>query len=530
MRKVIEAIRSLVRGQSLDVREYLMRAYKFIDDSFETFMSLHERVGEGGTRCLVPVVIGLASDTVTPVSVYHSVQMAGGGPTALLESVPQGQHLGEFTIIGIRASARFTVEGDRSVLKPRLGRVEIVDGMPLAHLESFLKRVTPMARPLVAPFLGGAIGYVGFEGVCLVEPSISRHQVNDLQWPEIDLVAFDELIIFDHVKRAVYLVALAETGKEGKELAKQTYADAYWRAHALVRHLFPQLELLGLVSGVGETVSTNMTKCAYKHMVEEGQRYITSGDVFQVVLSQRFSTSFSGNTLDFYRHLRRVNPSPCMFHLDLGDGRVVVGASPEVMVKVDGSDVHVRPIAGTRRRSSDPVEDERLRRELASDEKEKAEHRMLVDLARNDVGRVAEAGTVRVGGVMRVESYSTVHHLVSDVSGRLSSDVSPIRAFLTCLPAGTLSGAPKIRACQIIRELEPCVRGPYGGAVGWFTSRGLDTGIAIRTAWIEKGVMYWQAGGGVVADSTPTGEYEESLTKAKSIGSALNVATGRSNP
>ncbi|MFA7286387.1 MAG: chorismate-binding protein [Patescibacteria group bacterium] len=498
-------------------------AWRVIDDYAANVLDDFQRMAAVGGRHLVPVVIGLPSDNVTPVAVYQSVRRATT-PTVFLESVPQGQHLGDYTIVGCRMSARFTVRGERSALKPRLGRVEIAEGMALEHLEAFLQSTTPLQQPGRAPFLGGAIGYVGFEGVCLIEPTVSRHSVNKLDWPEIDLVAFDEVIVFDHARQLVYLVALAEFN--GSENVAAAHRDAYERAGRLIRHLQKPIEPLTKLTGVDGKISSNMTRDVYERMIETGKRYITSGDVFQIVLSQRFSVGFSGDSFDFYRHLRRMNPSPYMFHLELSDGRVLTGASPEVMVKVSGDVVHIRPIAGTRRRSIDAVEDERLRQELAADPKERAEHSMLVDLARNDVGRVTVTGSVVVSGVMRVEKYSTVQHLVSDVSGRLHEAITPFRAFLTCLPAGTLSGAPKIRACQLLVELEPCARGPYGGAVGWFTSYGLDTGIAIRTAWVDSGTMYWQAGGGVVADSTPAGEYEESLTKARSIGNVLKHATG----
>jgi anthranilate synthase component 1 len=274
-------------------------------------------------------------------------------------------------------------------------------------------------------------------------------------------------------------------------------------------------------------VTSNFTQKDFEDMVRKAKEHIAAGDIFQVVLSQRFETPFpASRSLDFYRLLRRANPSPYLFHLDFGNGFKLVGASPEVMVGIQNRDILIRPLAGTRKRGASAEEDSVIGQELSNDLKEQAEHRMLVDLARNDVGRFSEPGSVKVDSLMRVEPYGAVLHMATDVRGKLKSGISSFEALLGCLPAGTLSGAPKIRALQIISELEPCQRGPYGGAVGWFTDTDLDTCIFIRSAVITNNKLYWQTGAGIVADSDPTSEYNETLAKSTSIRNVLKQMGG----
>jgi anthranilate synthase component 1 len=374
-------------------------------------------------------------------------------------------------------------------------------------------------------FYGGAVGYLGFEAVTEFEPSVSRARKDDLGVPDAYFFITDTLLIFDHLDRRIKIVANAH-------VTDPTHADgAYDAAVAKIEELEARLArpvrsrlLPAFTDVVPLEPAINMTRDEYVKMTEAMQEYIRAGDIFQVVPSQRFETPFDAPAIDLYRALRLINPSPYMFILKLG-GMALVGSSPELHVRCEEGRVQIRPIAGTRPRGKTPEEDDRLTAELLADPKERAEHVMLVDLARNDVGRVCKFNTVRLTDFMITERYSHVMHIVSNVEGELNPGHSAYDVMRATFPAGKVSGSPKIRAMQIIADLEPTCRGTYAGAVGYFGFSGnLDSCIAIRTLLLKDGKAYLQAGGGLVADSTPLGEYEESLNKAKAGLKALAMA------
>lgn len=474
---------------------------------------------------LVTVTATMAADHTTPIAVYAALQRQGG-PTALLESVVQGKHIGRYSIIAGRPVLRFSVRGMRSEVEMIDSRVNTsaLTQDPLDNLRALLRQHTPIRMPNQPRFCGGAIGYVGFESIRLLEPSLRESLCDPLDMPDILLYFYHEVVSFDHASQSLHLSVSISVGdasgdQRAYEVAQCRLADLQPLVTASVEPLLP------LIGGGGKVVS-NRSHDEYLSMVRRAKEHVTAGDVFQLVLSQRFQTTYPGSAIDFYRHLRRSNPSPYMFLLDLGGDLRIVGASPEVMVDCDGDVIRVRPIAGTHRRGSSDEEDSRLARELLADQKELAEHRMLIDLARNDLGRSCIPGTVEVVREEVVEFYSTVMHIVSDVVGRLEPSADLLTAFLNCLPAGTLSGAPKIRACELIAEIEQERRGVYGGAVGTFAADDIDTGILIRSAVLAGTSCIWQAGGGIVADSDPEAEYQETIAKGGAIGRLINPAFG----
>jgi anthranilate synthase component 1 len=373
-------------------------------------------------------------------------------------------------------------------------------------------------------FSGGAVGFIGYEFIHDIEPVVPRPPRDDLKTPTMYFLIADELLVFDRVAQTITVVVNAV-------LNGQAPAEAYEEAVAEIERLVSLLEQPSEnlpVDVPRETpevpVSSNLTKEVFMANVERAKKYITAGDIIQVVGSQRFSTPFTASPVDLYRAARSINPSPYMFLLEL-DGFALVGASPEVHVRCEDGRVEIRPIAGTRQRGQTPDEDQALEKELLADPKERAEHVMLVDLARNDVGRVCDFGSVRVRDLMVIERYSHVMHIVSHVEGRLSAGRTPYDLMRATFPAGTLSGAPKIRAMQIIAELEQNARGPYGGCVGYFSFNGnLDSCITIRTALLKDGAAYVQAGGGWVNDSTPEAEFQETVNKSKAMLKAVAMA------
>lgn len=394
----------------------------------------------------------------------------------------------------------------------------------LGQLKKILRRDCPPKHP-VLPFIGGAVGILTHELITLVEDTVRPHANDPFQLPLGELCFFSKVIVFDHEMEEMHYVANVRIS--GKSMAG-AYRDAY-RILQEVKHMAShELDPESGIPVIGP-VESNMTREEYHAMVRKGKEYIAAGDVFQVVLSQRFRARYESNLsegsgLSLYAKLRELNPSPYMFHMHFGAERkhlTVLGSSPEIAVHVEGGQMRVRPIAGTRKRGLTPEEDKCLALELQADQKELAEHRMLVDLARNDVGRFCLASSVTVPEIMQVEHYSHVMHLTSEVRGMLRGGVHPLDACLGSLPPGTLSGAPKIRACQIIAELEKSRRGPYGGAFGWMTDQAVDTCIFIRSAMLYQGMLYWQSGSGIVADSDPEAEYQESLAKARAIETAL---------
>jgi anthranilate synthase component 1 len=484
---------------------------------------------------LVPVCRRILADLETPLSAYQKIR--GQGESFLFESVEGGEHIGRYSFVGCNPRAVIRQSGPQVDLIEN-GRVvqRFTVGGPggvrdgLAVVEEVMRRYRPVPLPGLPRFSGGAVGFIGYEFIHDIEPVVPRPPRDDLHTPTLYFLIADQLLVFDRVAQTITVVVNAL-------LDGQTPGDAYEEAVGEIERLVSLLEQPSQNLAVDVPlqtpeipVSSNLTKEAFLANVERAKQYITAGDIIQVVGSQRFSTPFTGAPVDLYRAARSVNPSPYMFLLEL-DGFSLVGASPEVHVRCEDRHVQIRPIAGTRGRGLTAEEDQALEKELLADPKERAEHVMLVDLARNDLGRVCEYGTVRVRDLMVIERYSHVMHIVSHVEGLLSAGRTPYDLMRATFPAGTLSGAPKIRAMQIISELEQTARGPYGGCVGYFSFNGnLDCCITIRTALLKDGAAYVQAGGGWVNDSTPEAEYQETVNKSKAMLKAVAMARQFSLP
>ena len=460
---------------------------------------------------LIPVRETFVDDCETPVSAF--LKLRENGPAFLLESADQGR-VGRYSFIGFRP---------RKVLRWSLGD----PGDPYALARAELERYRPAPLDDLPPFAGGAVGVFAYDLVRTVEP-LGEPNPDPVGVPDLALMLTDTLVVFDHLKHIVTVLANVYPDDDieaSYAAALETIAEVRWRLSGPVpRPARPP--------GTGRKVPVlvpNMSRETFESMVSRIIEYIYAGDAYQVVPSQRWSAPVPIEAFSIYRGLRVVNPSPYMYFLDFGDFEVA-GASPEPLITVVGRDVSTRPIAGTRPRGASADEDRRMAEELLADEKERAEHVMLVDLGRNDLGRVCEYGSVHVESFMAVENYSHVMHIVSSVVGRLREGVGALDALRSVLPAGTLSGAPKVRAMQIIDELEPVKRGGYGGAIGYVSYTGdLDTCIHIRTVVVKDGVAHVQAGGGTVADAKPDYEYRESVAKSKAVMQAIAVAVGQAD-
>ena len=457
---------------------------------------------------LIPVYREIVADAETPVSAYQKIQKSGG--SFLLESVEGGEHIGRYSFIGSHP---------RKVI-----RIDKADGSdPLQAVENEMAQFRPVTIPGLPRFSGGAVGFLGYEYIHQIEPSVPKPDRDDLHTPVLCFMITDTILIFDRVSQTIKVVANAHVDSK-PEVA---YTAACSRVDELVHELQQPLASHALEfrkDAPAIHVESNMAPEDYAIMIIKAKEYIRAGDIIQVVLAQRFQAKAKASALDIYRALRSVNPSPYMFLLDFGRFQLV-GASPEVHVRCEDGNVEIRPIAGTRWRGQTPEEDARLEKELLADEKERAEHLMLVDLARNDIGRVCDFGSVRVPEFMVIEKYSHVMHIVSGVEGRLQNGRSAYDLMRATFPAGTVSGAPKIRAMQIISELERVQRGPYAGAVGYFSFNGnVDSCITLRTALLKDGLVYVQAGGGIVADSDPTYEFQETVNKSKAMLNAIALA------
>jgi anthranilate synthase component 1 len=456
---------------------------------------------------LVPVWQTFVEDCETPVSAF--LKLRGAGPAFLLESAEQGQRVGRWSFIGYKP---------RSVVRWHLAD----GGDPYAIAADAATRHRQAPLPGVPPFAGGAVGFFGYDCVRAVE-RLPEPNPDVLGLPDMALMLSDVIVAFDHLKHEVTVLANAYVEEDGGIEA------AHARAVASIREVREKLAgpLPRVESGgprAEPAFEPNMPREAFEAMVARIVEYVHAGDAFQVVPSQRWSAAVPMEPFSLYRGLRHVNPSPYMYFLDFGDFQLV-GASPEPLLTVSGRHASTRPIAGTRTRGATAAEDRSIAEDLLADPKERAEHVMLVDLGRNDLGRVCEYGSVEVPQFMGVETYSHVIHIVSDVVGTLREDVTAVDALRSMLPAGTLSGAPKVRAMEIIDELEPVKRGAYGGAVGWLSYTGqLDTCICIRTVVVVDGVAHVQAGGGTVADAQPAYEYEESRSKARGVVRAIELA------
>jgi anthranilate synthase component 1 len=461
---------------------------------------------------LIPLRHTFIDDTETPVSAFLKLRgRTPEYPAFLLESADRGQVVGRYSFIGLRP---------RKVVRWSLGD----EGDPYAIADAEARAVKQATWEGAPPFLGGLVGYFGYDLVRTVETTLGEPNEDVLGLPDMALMLSDVLVVFDHLKHTVTVI----TNVYGDEDLEQSYADAVAtieKARNLMRGPLPDFGLRP--PGERPAFESNMPREQFEAMVARIVEYVHAGDAFQVVPSQRWSADVDLDPFSIYRGLRVVNPSPYMYFLDFMDFQVA-GASPEPLLTVSGRLASTRPIAGTRPRGASLAEDERIAADLLADEKERAEHVMLVDLGRNDLGRVCDYGTVGVDTFMSVETYSHVMHIVSSVSGELREGVGAMDALRSILPAGTLSGAPKVRAMEIIDELEPVKRGGYGGAIGWLAYTGdLDTCIHIRTVVIKDGRAHVQAGGGTVADAQPAYEYEESANKAKAVLQALELAASQ---
>jgi anthranilate synthase component 1 len=488
-----------------------------IHPSREVFTSL---VAQGN---VIPVYTDLMADFETPVSAYAKLKESG--PSYLLESVEGGETLSRYSFIGCRPRKIFVCGPTTTEVRvPGLPTETFATPAdPLTLIEAEMSGFKPVVLPGLPRFTGGAVGFIAYEYVTRIERTVPAAAKDELGTPLLYFMMSDSLLIFDRAKQTLRLCVNAHVQDDAGS-AYDAAVNELRELYALLRHP-SQLAPAPLVDTSGIKVPPgNFTQERFEQVVEEGKEFIRSGDIIQFVPSQRFTRPFSKSPLDLYRALRTVNPSPYMFILEAGDFSIV-GASPEVHVRLTDGLVEIRPIAGTRRRGATPGEDTALEKELLADEKECAEHLMLVDLARNDIGRVCQYGSVKVPEMMVVERYSHVMHIVSQVEGQIAPGRTAYDLMRATFPAGTVSGAPKIRAMQIIAQYEPSQRGFYAGALGYVGYDGnMDTCIMLRTALLKDGQIHIQAGAGIVADSVPTSEYQETVSKASALLKAVAMA------
>ncbi|GAX42007.1 anthranilate synthetase alpha-subunit [Tolypothrix sp. NIES-4075] len=506
---------------------------------FPDFAEFQEQALQGN---FVPVYQEWVADLDTPVSAWYKV-CVGQPYSFLLESVEGGEKLARYSLLGCDPLWILAARGNRTTQTHRDGSQIVFEGDPFAALSKCLEPFVPVKLPQLPPGIGGLFGFWGYELINWIEPRVPIHAQDDRNIPDGLWMQIDHLLIFDQVKRKIWAIAYADLRNvETRSVAslQAAYQQACDRVtqmvHKLSLPLSPQNTILewtppgsrdaiNRVSTKAGEYTSNFTRDEFCAQVEKAKDYIKAGDIFQVVVSQRLSTEYTGDPFGLYRSLRQINPSPYMSYFHFNDWQII-GSSPEVMVKAerDADDIiaTVRPIAGTRPRGKTTQEDAALAADLLQDPKEIAEHVMLVDLGRNDLGRVCESGSVRVDELMVVEKYSHVMHIVSNVVGKLASGKSAWDLLKACFPAGTVSGAPKIRAMEIIHELEPCRRGVYSGVYGYYDFEGqLNSAIAIRTMVVHDGKVTVQAGAGMVADSEPEKEYEETLNKARGLLEAI---------
>jgi anthranilate synthase component I len=482
------------------------------------FMELAE------TGNLIPVYTEFVADYETPIAVFEKID--NGIRSFLFESAESNDHVGRYSFLGSDPRIYFEARGRQIVIEENGQRREFQSAVdPLTELQRLMARFQAVDLPGLPPFRGGAVGYIGYDAVRFFEPTVGEPPPDQLGLPEMVFMVTDTFLVFDHRFRRLKVFANAFV--EGTKID-----EAYEVASQKIRRIVDLLETptrpkLMNAAPVAVSLSprSNTTRQEFHEMVRKAKSHIEAGDIFQMVPSQRFEARFEGDPILLYRALRFINPSPYMFCLRLGERFALVGSSPEVHVRLRGRNVEIRPIAGTRKRGTTAEEDQYLADELLADPKERAEHLMLVDLARNDVGRISEYGTVRVTEFMTVERYSHVMHIVSNVVGELNPTYNAYDVMRATFPAGTVSGAPKVRAMQLIYEFEKGKRGVYAGAVGYFGFDGqLDSCIALRSVVLKDGAAYVQAGGGVVADSVPELEYQESVNKAMATFRAIERA------
>jgi anthranilate synthase component 1 len=489
-----------------------------IQPAFQEFQKLAKQGN------LIPVYDVFSADLLTPVSAYLRLTQ-GSRYSFLLESVEGGEKIARYTFAGVNPEEIFRYAGGACVLESR-NRMIWEERDPISFLRQHMTKFRPVRVPGLPPLVAGAIGYFSYDMVRLIE-RLPKRLRDDIGLYDAMLMFYRGVIAFDHLQHRLWIVRNVYT--EGPGTLRAKYAAAVKEIQKTREQLEVPVEKEKPQNGAKRgtrplKVDSNVKPAEYLQAVRKAKQYIRAGDIFQVVISQRFSAKTHAPPFDVYRELRALNPSPYLFFLQLNDV-AVVGSSPEMLVKVQGRDVFYRPIAGTRWRGKNEAEDLGLEKDLLASEKERAEHIMLVDLGRNDLGRVCEYGSIRVEKLMTVERYSHVMHLVSSLKGQLRDDVDCFDALMSCFPAGTVSGAPKVRAMEIIEELEKTKRGFYAGGILYLDFAGnLDSCIALRTMVIKNGVAHVQAGGGIVADSTPQGEFDESVNKSKALLRALETA------
>lgn len=494
----------------------------------------HTRFAElAVTSRLVPVYRRIFADALTPLSAFS--RLDAGASACLFESVVGGEKVGRYSFLAADPFLRIEARG-RAVAVTSEGSTDRFESDdPLGELERRVEAYRPARLPELPPFTSGAVGYAAYDAIRYVE-DLPNEPPDDLGLPDLDFAFYDRIVVFDNATKTIDVVVLARIADDTRSAVDAAYAAACRRIDATIQQLAtasdwpppadvgPRHEPRCLSDGA---VQSAFSREAFLAAVEKSIEYIRAGDIFQVVLSRRLEVPFAGSPLEIYRTLRVVNPSPFMFYLR-SPSCTLVGSSPEIMVRAVDGTVTVRPLAGTRGRGATPEEDRALAEDLLADPKERAEHVMLIDLGRNDVGRVSAIGSVTLSDVMTIERYSHVMHLTSNVTGKLREGLTSFDALRACLPAGTVSGAPKIRAMEIIDELEPVRRGPYAGAVGYVDFAGsMDTCIALRTIVVKDGRAFVQSGAGVVADSVPEKEFEETLNKARGLLVSIEMTADR---
>ena len=474
------------------------------------YPNLQEYMKMSSEYNLIPVYTDLLVDMETPISIFKKV--CQGNHTYLLESVEGGENLARYSFIGLEPFLTYRCKNGAGEIKDSNGSKQ-VSGEPLKILQGIMEQFIAPKLEGLPRFYGGAVGYFGYDLVRYVE-QLPECTKDDLDLPDCHFILSRLVLIFDHVKHKVKIVVNTQPGMD----PGPAYHNAVSRIN-VIKKIISEPAAVGAPSrpSAQSGFASNMTKEEYMNKVAIAKEYIKAGDIFQVVLSQRLKMPLSGEPFEIYRNLRTVNPAPYLYYLNF-DGTVIIGSSPEMLIRVEDGVIQTCPIAGTRPRGRSRAEDAALEKELLADEKEKAEHVMLVDLGRNDLGRVCDYDSIRVNGFMQIEHYSHVMHIVSNVSGRLRPGCTNFDALRACFPAGTVSGAPKVRAMEIIEELEPTRRGVYAGAIGYFGFTGnMDTCITIRTILVHDGMTYVQAGAGIVADSDPGREYDETINKARAL-------------
>ena len=468
---------------------------------------------------LVPVYREIIADMETPVSAFKKIE---GEYSYLLESVEGGEKVGRYSFLGSNPILIVKSKGNKIEVISK-GKVEKLEGNPIAQLKEILSRYKPVKIKGLPRFHGGLVGYFSYDIVRYLEKLPDKNP-DDLKLPDMQFLLTDTILAFDHVMHKISVISnVLVEGDPGK-----AYDAAIKKIDSLASKLSSSSKRFEAKAGKGKKLKmrSNLSKTEFERIVQKGKTYVKKGDIIQVVLSQRLSAKVSGDAFNIYRSLRTLNPSPYMYYLKFKDMKLI-GSSPETMVRLEDNIANIRPIAGTRRRGLNEFEDSSLEKELLSDEKEKAEHIMLVDLGRNDLGRVCKYNSVKINELMTIEKYSHVMHIVSDITGELMSGKDGFDLIAAAFPAGTVTGAPKVRAMEIIDELENLRRGPYAGAVGYFDFYGnLDTCITIRTIIMKGDNAYVQAGAGIVADSVPGKEYEETLNKARALLKAIELSQG----